>query len=144
MTTTAAPPLLCRFGHEMHHDGRQARCRTCNEAGARHARRGRHPREVLVKVPNAPLRERFVEMRDRGECSAVGIAAALGWMRSSSPAMRRKGKHDGGPDTGRLMKALGLQESSDRDGRYRRQHIAYEMAVRIGALLGMDPHEGGF
>lgn len=90
----------------------------------------------MLYVPVAPLQERFIQLRDRGEITANELALRLGWIRSDT----------GSPDSTRVRRALGLKECLARGGdKHRRAqtNVRYETAVLLAEALHMDPHEAG-
>lgn len=94
----------------------------------------------LTRVPVAPLRDRFLEMRSQGIVTAYGIARSLEWWRRPSPAMREEGPV---PDASRVTRALGVTGHRSRGDRYFKQHIGHDLAERLCPLLGLDPWEVG-
>lgn len=111
----------------------------------------RHPKEVLLRVSNAPLRERFLYLEKRGVMTASILAGRLGWFVMVPGGGRSNGKRYAAGDMSRVRRTLGIAPESDRcagGGRGRprgglRQAIRYELAVQIAFALGMDPHEAG-
>lgn len=106
----------------------------------KNARFDRHPRESMIRVSNALLRERFVELVDRGFTTAERVARSAGYVYSGGRA-----------DTQRLQRRLGLapEVSKDRaaDGkrilRYADQ-VEYDTAVKLCYAMGVDyPAEVG-
>jgi hypothetical protein len=107
-------------------------------------RMGRHPRETLLRVPNAALRERYEEIVGRGLMTASEVAVAAGFTET-----RRDGRHRA--DLRRLKKRLGLEPESTRkigpDGKrlsYLADKVDYETAVRLCRAMGIEyPAEVG-
>jgi hypothetical protein len=133
----------CRRGHPRtaenvwHGSDGKPRCRVCRNNGLKHAARtrNRHPREVLLEVPNEPLRERFLELQKLGRVTAVSVAAALDWYGTKNVGGQVKRV----PDSTRVLKRLGL---TPQDGKYATT-VRYETAVAIAQALGMEPYEAG-
>lgn len=106
----------------------------------------RHPREVLRKVPNAPLRERYEELLAKGAMTATDIAFAAGYVIS------RKAERRGGlGDIRRLKKRLGLEDeygmrdpvTGERPA-YRAESVSYDTAVLLCKAMGIEyPAEVG-
>lgn len=100
---------------------------------------GRHPREVLLTVPNAPLRARYLDLLTTGQSTASEIAYALGW------EVRSRGRV--AADTERLKRALGLAKSTSTRvvdaGKivvtYVREEIDYEVAEQLCLAMYADP-----
>jgi len=131
----------CRRGHELtganvriQPSSGKRQCKAC----VRRKRTDRHPRETLLAVPNEPLRERFLVMRQRGELTAMTVAVKLGWYACISKGSGRSKDKRG--DTVRVLRTLGL--STNGDGTVR-ERVGYESAVELAHALGMDPHEAG-
>jgi len=101
------------------------------ERAKRNAKAGRHPREVLLKVPNAPLRERFLTMVAAGQITASEAASSAGW---------RNGRAG---DSQRLRRSLGIiPMTSKQNGesiKYLAEEIEYETAVAICHAVHADP-----
>jgi hypothetical protein len=77
-------------------------------------------------VPVAPLRKRFLELRDSGMTSPTQIARALG------------------TDERSVSRALGLVKYRASPGVWRhRQYIAAPRAARLVRAMGLDPWEVG-
>lgn len=117
-------------------------CRACGRQSDRrraNLKAGRHPREVLLAIPNAPLRERYLNLLVIGEVTASEVARAMDWW-----AMK-KGRRT--PDTSRVKRTLGLAEAHTRrvidgvkvDTTHITQTIEYETAARLTLVLGVDP-----
>ena len=96
---------------------------------------GRHPREVLLRVPNAPLREHFLELYASGQVTAVRVAETAGWMRHGRDGLKG--------DALRLRRTLGIAESTRRKGdetiRYIVEEIEYDIAVLLCHAMHADP-----
>lgn len=132
-------------------------CAMCSDRRremAKHKRRnvhaGRHERETLVRVPNEPLRERFLWLVRRGQTTASDVAMAAGYL----TARRDRGGRQEPPmgDIQRLKKRLGLTLSSSRERdpvtgeriKYYADHVDYDTAVRLCQAMGIDyPAEVG-
>jgi hypothetical protein len=103
------------------------------ERAKRNVKAGRHPREVLLKVPNAPLRERFLALVAAGQITASEAASTAGW---------RNGRAG---DSQRLYRSLGIVPmtmTSRQNGesiKYLAREIEYETAVTICHALHADP-----
>ena len=134
----------CKRGHPvtLRANGRY-RCPTCDSKTFRDNERTRHPREVLLQVSNAPLRERFLELSAQKRTSASTIARAFGWTLPPTRSSRELGQVADRGDSSRVRKELGLMEVNDGGVRRTRQTISYERAVQYVHLLKMDPHEAG-
>lgn len=78
-------------------------------------------------VSNAPLRERFLDFSD---LTAPTVARRLNWYDTN-------GKADGR----RVRRLLGIDRCWP--GPYKRETIRPSTALKLGAALGMDPHEVG-
>jgi hypothetical protein len=137
---TIVDTRMCRSGHElgpedMLPDGRCRICERVRERRRANIKAGRHPREVLLRVSNAPLRERYLTVITTGVASPTQIARNLGWFCGG----RSKKK----PDTARLRRALGLLPSyTERDGgrvEYFVDELDYERAQAICFALYADP-----
>jgi hypothetical protein len=89
-----------------------------------------------MKVSNHPLRERFLELRDRGELTASELARRVGWRRSSRDPL---------PDQSRVMRALGLRacKMSGRDAQCFNKRVSEQNALLLGDALGLTPYEVG-
>lgn len=150
MTTTVATcrndhPLVADNVYTNPSDGRR-RCRECRRERRGRGRRPSHGRarvETLTRVPNAPLRERFLAMEAAGEVTANSLALALEWRPPPNRATPGRG------DTQRVRRSLGLVENRDGKGPNGertptiRRTVKYETAVKIAFALGMDPWEAG-
>jgi hypothetical protein len=120
-----------------------------SERRRRNTKAGRHPRETLLQVPNAPLREAFLRLCSIGEVSPVQVCYALDWTIKAN----RDRKRGIGPqaDTGRLRRSLGLAPQNTHrviDGvktrvKYMSDVMDYEVAERICHALGVAPTEVG-
>lgn len=138
--TAEAPPAArtCKWGHKGTVGRPCVGCANRIRRARDNKRAGRHPREVLVKVPNAPLRERLLDLIAAGRITVAQAAVNAGW---------RTGR--GGGDTLRMKRTLGLVPSNDgtrRDGtRYTtvRETIDYETAVRLCHALHAHPADMG-
>jgi len=80
-------------------------------------------------VSNAPLRERLEQFAD---LTAPTVARRLDWYDTN-------GKADGR----RVRRALGLDWCYDAPMPCKRARLRPSTAERIGAAMGMDPHEVG-
>lgn len=89
---------------------------------------------TATRVPNAPFRERFEQLKARGY-SVADVALWLGWYRSDTKM----------PDNSRVMRTLGLAPwpSGSKGGWYYADTVSYERAVELCDALGLDPHECG-
>jgi hypothetical protein len=96
------------------------------ERRQRNIKAGRHPRETMIEVAVAPLRERFLELHCRGEATATEVALSLGWTTSTSRG-----------DGQRVRRTLGLVP--DNAGGAPRQVIFYEAAEALCHALYADP-----
>jgi hypothetical protein len=102
------------------------------------AKQGRHPRETLLMVPNAPLRAAMERRLGEGVTIAE-IALAAGF------TVTKRGRVVSG-DGRRLKRVMGTSESYDskNPGRtYYAEAVRYEMAVHLALILGVDPVEVG-
>jgi hypothetical protein len=134
------------MGHVMTEEAiSRRRCPQCSalkkrmsECARANKRAGRHARETLWRVSNAPLRERYEELTRNGVPAAV-IAQRAGWAIMSNGTPRG--------DTQRLKRKLGLIPESTRKGSetYTRivDRVTYETAVTLCRALGADPVEVG-
>ena len=89
---------------------------------------------TLDLVPNEPLRERFIQLRDSEGLSLGTVAARCGWC---GP--------DGSPDYSRVRWALGLVDGPfpSQPGRRAQRHVRYETALALAAALDLDPVDVG-
>lgn len=108
------------------------------------ARKFREQREIdtgsqLEKVPNEPLRRRFLELQAGEGLSAAKVADKLGW--TYTAANRRYG------DDRRVKRTLGLEPwSANKNGKGYTSiatHMSYANAVKLARVLKMEPHEAG-
>jgi hypothetical protein len=139
LTIIEAP--TCGRGHaiapeDITPDGR---CRTCERERDRrrtNIKAGRHPREVLLRVPNAALRAHYLRLIAQRETTSGEIARNLGWFCN--------GRSGPKPDSARLRRALGLAVSVTRgEGgervEYRVDELDYERAQAICLAMHADP-----
>jgi hypothetical protein len=79
-------------------------------------------------VDVTPLREAFL----RSGLTASEVCRWLGWLRT-----------DGGPDTSRLKRALGLMAMTDHGQTRCARRIGVDRAALIADALSLAPHEVG-
>jgi hypothetical protein len=79
-------------------------------------------------VPVEPLRAAFL----RSGVTAAELCRWLGWLRP-----------DGGPDTSRLRRALGLLPSTSHGQTKMAKRIGIDRAALLADALSVDPHEVG-
>lgn len=83
-------------------------------------------------VPTSILRERFLELQDRGQVTFSSLAERIGWHQSGRPDR---------PDVTRVGRALGIYEDPQTKGL--RQGMTPATAVLTGGHLGLDPVDLG-
>lgn len=122
-------------------------CRECSRVRARVKKlndrnkgTNRHPRESLIRVPNAALRERYETLVGSGLMTASEIAISAGYI-------AKRHARTGGlqADIQRLKKQLGVipQATKERDPDGARifqvaELLNYDVAERLGRAMGIE------
>jgi hypothetical protein len=89
----------------------------------------------MDRVDNDVLREAFLRSRR----TPNSVAVQMGWMRTKRAGARRVIRGDGT----RVLRALGIKGTATRGHHYPQRTLAYEDAVRMTEILGLDPWEAG-
>lgn len=130
-------------------------CRRCSairtrRSKLRHDNRktpGRHPHEMLNRIPNDLLRARYEELTGSGDMTPSEIARAAGYI-----TKRSDGRAGGDqPDIQRLKKQLGITKQRGRldptTGErpvYATQNVGYDTAVALCRAMAIEyPAEVG-
>lgn len=91
-------------------------------------------------VPVAPLRDKFLELRARGETNGCQIALRLGWTRL---VRQKNGRRYEAGDSSRVLRSLGLRGQMSRGQNIWRERIHADTAARLAEAMGLDPVDIG-
>lgn len=109
-----------------------------------HLNRQRKLVDSCEMVPVAPFREQFLKLNRRGEMGLSDLCIYMGWVfRPSEEACKRERRRPGyvKPATSYANRVLGLRR---RPGcPQEKEHVTYDVALKLCSALGMDPWEAG-